>query len=81
LIFAGKILKDDETLEQDKNKAQWKTLLPAKKLSAHKQFVYDVKDINTCGVISHVCLSIAPDGGISRMRLWGYKRELSVSRL
>lgn len=46
----------------------WKTILPQSKLQAdheHK-FKSDSKEVFT-----HVRLSIFPDGGISRMRLWG----------
>ncbi len=48
----------------------WKTLLPAQKLSmdAIHRFEDDVQDI---GPISHVRLNIIPDGGISRLRLFG----------
>jgi allantoicase len=48
----------------------WKTLLPEQKLSAdniHK-FSNEIKKI---GAISHVRLNIIPDGGISRLRLFG----------
>jgi len=48
----------------------WKTLLPEQKLSMdniHK-FENEVADI---GPISHVRLNIIPDGGISRLRLFG----------
>ncbi|XP_021352529.1 allantoicase-like isoform X2 [Mizuhopecten yessoensis] len=59
----------------------WKPLLPVQKLSAHKQFIYDDDELFSCGVISHVRLCIAPDGGISRMRLWGYITEIPMSKL
>lgn len=59
----------------------WKSLLPVKKLSAHKQHYYEGNELSNCGIISHVRLSMAPDGGISRMRLWGYKQLSSTSRL
>lgn len=48
----------------------WKTLLPEQKLSMdniHK-FSSEIQDI---GPISHVRLNIIPDGGVSRLRLFG----------
>ncbi|MGF1695368.1 allantoicase [Vibrio lamellibrachiae] len=50
----------------------WRELLPAQKLSAHElhEFNEQVKDL---GAITHVRLNIFPDGGISRLRLFGTK--------
>lgn len=59
----------------------WKTLLPVKKLSAHKRHYYEGGDIENCGVITHVRLTLAPDGGISRMRLWGSKQSPVTAKL
>lgn len=50
----------------------WKVLLPPQKLEAHKQHYYT--DVNDIGTVSHVKVTMAPDGGISRLRLWGYKQ-------
>ncbi len=51
-------------------KAPWFTILPQQKLSAdhEHEFVIDNKN-----VFSHVRLNIFPDGGVSRLRLWGKK--------
>jgi allantoicase len=48
----------------------WPTLLPEQKLSmdAIHKFKHEVQRI---GKISHIRLNIIPDGGISRLRLWG----------
>ena len=51
----------------------WKTLLSAHKLEAHKQHYYI--DLAEIGTVSHVRVTMAPDGGISRLRLWGCKQE------
>lgn len=51
----------------------WRIVLPATKLEADNKLFIDESDINKCGVVSHVRLTIAPDGGISRLRLWGFK--------
>jgi len=48
----------------------WKTLMPPQKLSmdAIHNFADEVQDI---GPVSHVRLNIIPDGGVSRLRLFG----------
>ncbi|WP_169570223.1 allantoicase [Sneathiella limimaris] len=48
----------------------WKTLLPEQKLSmdAIHKFEGEVQDI---GPVTHVRLNIIPDGGVSRLRLFG----------
>ncbi|MDN3676772.1 allantoicase [Flavobacterium paronense] len=52
------------------NNGNWQTLLPQQKLSADNEHEY-VKEINTHNAITHVRLNIFPDGGISRLRLFG----------
>jgi len=53
----------------DFEKVEWKELLPKSKLQAdHEHEFSNVMNIKT---ISHVKLSIFPDGGISRLRLFG----------
>lgn len=49
---------------------EWKTVLPKVKLSPHHEHVYE-KEIVSTQVFTHVRLSIFPDGGVSRLRLWG----------
>ncbi len=48
----------------------WATLLPESKLDMDQQHYFTDKLVRT-GVVSHVRLSIFPDGGISRLRLFG----------
>jgi allantoicase len=53
--------------------AHWSVLLPRTKLKADTRHVFD-KELDSAGKLSmctHVRLSIYPDGGVSRMRLWG----------
>jgi len=52
--------------------APWWTLLPVQKLSAHRRHFYTVEAGKNGRDVSHVRVTMAPDGGISRMRLWGY---------
>lgn len=49
---------------------QWKTILPQTKLRADHEHYFEKEIINK-DAFTHVRLSIFPDGGISRMRLWG----------
>lgn len=49
----------------------WKELLPAQKLEMHQQHHFS-EQICALGPISHVRLNIFPDGGISRLRLFGH---------
>lgn len=48
----------------------WQILLPEQKLEMDKVFTFS-KEIKSIGAITHVRLNIIPDGGISRLRLWG----------
>lgn len=48
----------------------WRTLLPEQKLEMDRPHIFQ-KEVAELGPISHVRLNIIPDGGISRMRLWG----------
>lgn len=52
------------------NNGSWQTLLPQQKLSADNEHEF-VNEINAHGGITHVRLNIFPDGGISRLRLFG----------
>ena len=47
----------------------WPTLLPRQTLSADAVHAFD--DIAAVGPVTHVRLNIYPDGGISRLRLFG----------
>jgi allantoicase len=49
---------------------QWQTLLPESKLEMDKQHDFE-SELESLGEISHVRLSIYPDGGVSRVRLYG----------
>lgn len=49
----------------------WQTLLPESKLDMDKQHFFE-SQLNALGPVSHVRLSIYPDGGVSRVRLHGH---------
>jgi allantoicase len=48
----------------------WRTLLPESKLKMDQQHYFD-DELEDAGEVSHVRVSIYPDGGISRVRLFG----------
>lgn len=62
---------DDEDVVN--NNVEWKTILPSQKLSADAEHEYK-NEIANKAVYSHVRLNIFPDGGISRLRLYGKKK-------
>jgi allantoicase len=50
-------------------RSDWAPLLAQAKLSAHTRHFFD--RFESSGTVSHVRLSIFPDGGVSRLRVWG----------
>lgn len=49
----------------------WPTLMGEKKLTADAVHVFEGKDLENLGPVSHVKLNIHPDGGVSRLRVFG----------
>jgi allantoicase len=49
----------------------WPTLLDAQKMAADTQHFYSGGQIQPLGPVTHVKLNMIPDGGISRLRIWG----------
>ena len=47
----------------------WKPLLTRTKLQAHTRHLFD--EIMDVGPVSHVRFNIFPDGGVSRLRVYG----------
>lgn len=58
--------------------AEWSTILDKTKLSAHKQHYYK-KEILSRGPFNFVRITIAPDGGISRVRVMGTVHQLPAT--
>lgn len=52
----------------------WTTILPQQKLRADHEHLFENELVNK-DAFTHVRLSIFPDGGVSRMRLWGKIRD------
>lgn len=61
---------EEDLLDFANAKLEWKELLPQSKLSAHTCHVYE-KELLEKGPFTHVRLNIFPDGGVSRLRLFG----------
>jgi len=63
---------ENENLEQ----ASWQTIIGETKLNAHREHLFIseiIVDNKDC--FTHVRLNIFPDGGISRMRIFGHPKE------
>jgi allantoicase len=67
----GILANDNSTVLDDAS--EWTTILPKQKLNADNEHEF-VTEINHAGPFSHVRLNIFPDGGISRLRLFGNKQ-------
>ncbi len=65
----GCVLDNDDCLKED---IEWFDILPQVKLHAHKEHLFD-GEVNSDQPCTHVRLFIYPDGGISRLRLFGTK--------
>ena len=66
MIEGGIIEKETDITSFD----QWNVVLPPSKLSADNEHFFK-SEIVSHGPFTHVRLTIFPDGGISRMKLWG----------
>lgn len=65
-IEAGRFADNEAATRPD---AAWRILLPETKVSMDQQHYFD--ELEPLGPVSHVRLSIYPDGGVSRLRLFG----------
>ncbi len=63
-------LHTDINVDFTKDNLEWRTLLPVVKLKADYEHYFE-KEVVQDGPATHVKLTIFPDGGISRMRLFG----------
>lgn len=60
----------DSPIDEIRDAAGWMTLLPRTPLRPHAKHWFQ-DELELCGPISHARLSIYPDGGVARLRLWG----------
>lgn len=68
-LVEGCTLSSDEQIHASSEFA-WKVILPQSKLKADQKHYFEKEIINK-NPFTHVRLSIFPDGGVSRMRIWG----------
>jgi len=61
-------ISDENKIDSDE--IRWTTILPQSPLSADHEHFFQEQIVNE-GPFTHVRLSIFPDGGVSRMRVWG----------
>ena len=66
-LEAAMFASDDEATSDS---PKWQTLLPEARLKMDQQHYFD-NALNDVGKVSHVRISIYPDGGVSRIRLFG----------
>jgi allantoicase len=66
-LEAAAFASDDEAVHDS---PAWQTLLPESKLDMDKQHFFE-DELQSIGSVSHVRMSIYPDGGVSRLRLHG----------
>jgi len=64
----GATFASDEQAARAKD--EWRTLLPESKLKMDQQHYFD-ENLQPLGPVTHVRVSIYPDGGVSRIRLFG----------
>ena len=62
------LITDESDLES--SSAEWPVLLPESKLEMDQQHLF-TDALQDLGAVSHVRLNIFPDGGVSRVRLYG----------
>uniref|UniRef100_A0A3Q0T837 Allantoate amidinohydrolase n=1 Tax=Amphilophus citrinellus TaxID=61819 RepID=A0A3Q0T837_AMPCI len=53
------------------NSGKWQVLFPPQKLQPHHRHHYGKAELKVSHPVTHIRLIIAPDGGVSRLRLWG----------
>ncbi|KAM8726758.1 allantoicase isoform 1-T1 [Acanthopagrus schlegelii] len=58
---------------------KWRMLLPPQKLRPHHRHLYSEAELTLSQPVSHVRLVISPDGGVSRLRLWGQPTSVTAA--
>ena len=74
-IMAGDVPRGGDALEQAVVAASmfWQELLPQQKLSADS--IHKFGEVKPVGPVTHIRVNIFPDGGISRLRVFGKLME------
>jgi allantoicase len=69
-LRAARLEREPEPATLGETSAEWPLLLPETRLAADSEQVF-AGDLADLGAVSHVRLDIFPDGGVSRLRLFG----------
>ncbi len=75
----GAVIGDDET-DVTATHIEWKTILSQHKLQGDHQHSFELA-LQEIGPVTHVRLNIFPDGGISRLRLFGLAETVKLLAL
>ncbi|HKY27482.1 MAG TPA: allantoicase [Pyrinomonadaceae bacterium] len=59
-----------DAAQSSEDLSEWTPVLPRTKLQAHTRHLFE-DELLDAGVVSHVRLNIFPDGGVSRLRVYG----------
>lgn len=70
-MIEGCNIEGGKKVDMQSDEIKWTIILPQTKLQADHEHYYENELENTDKKFTHVRLTIFPDGGISRMRLWG----------
>ena len=65
---------DTASLEGSRDGENWTELLPRTRLQAHTRH-YFLDELVSDGPFTHIRLNVYPDGGVSRLRVWGTATE------
>jgi allantoicase len=65
---------DTASIEGSRDGETWTELLPRTKLQAHTRHFF-IDELLSEGPFTHLRLNVYPDGGVSRMRVWGVATE------
>jgi allantoicase len=76
---------DTASIEGSIDGETWIDLLPRTKLQAHTRHFF-IDELASAGPFTHLRLNVYPDGGVSRLRVWGVatqrgRREAAVRRV
>lgn len=74
-MLEGLCSESDDFIDSDKPQ-KWQVIIPQTKLYAHREhsFIEEIL-IDNAQYFTHVRLSIFPDGGVSRMRVFGSRKK------
>ena len=65
---------DTCSIDGSRDGEEWTEVLPRTKLQAHTRH-YFIDELATDGPFTHLRLNVYPDGGVSRLRVWGRATE------